>query len=442
MADNVTNYVQQYGDALQALVNQPPAAAPPQTVAPANQGAFAAAGPGPGAAPAAPGAAPSAAPTMPPGAGGAAPGAPAMSAQPGTKPALASAGLAPPADTDSDHPYNFHNLWKQTAPEDQQKIADEFEKQGVDIKQKFEQLQGMGVINAPTKDYSKKDMAGFLMEAGLRMAQAGGKGDYNMNPMAAAATGILGATESRRDKQLQGLQLEQQMQDRNEQRQLTLAQMGQAGRLGELQRETQLEVARENAAARQGAAATAAGGRTTAAQTAADARRYAADRASAGASSKNDTMTDSTGKVFWKNGPQAGKPVMVQDKTAPGGQRQIVAPLKPGQQPKPAISEKDIASQVQQRRKSMDGNILATVSVGGQQVPWRKATDAQKSQWEDQQAAAIRRRAGVQSGGGASSAANPYARFKPQGAAAEEPADTRDSTDADSEGENQQDAED
>ena len=349
MAGDTQSWVAQYGDALanldsytKGVANGGPGA-PVGTgtvIAPAQQGAFAEASKA-GAPQAGTALAPGQPPPMIAAPAGQNPGG-ALSPAPPGKPALPSAGLPPPADLNSDNPHNFHNLYAALPSDQKDKIADQLEQNGIDIKQKFKQLQSDGVINAPTADYARHDMAGFIMEAGLRMAQAGAKGDYNSNPFASAATGILGAVESRREKQLQAGQLAFNQQNTQYQRELDLAKLNQEEHLGELQRDTQVKIAEENERSRQATAQTSANARIQAAKTLAGSRTAAAS-IEASKPTANNTITDTDGNVFWKGGPQAGKPVMVDD--GKGGQRQIKVQQKTATGAgKAAFTEKDVES--------------------------------------------------------------------------------------------------
>jgi hypothetical protein len=407
MAGDTQSWVSQYGDALASLDSYTKnlaqgGAVPGQpgapVIAPAQQGAFAAA--------AQQGATPQ--PALAPPAAAPAPG--ALQA-PGARPALPSAGLPPPADQNSTNPHNFHNLYNALPDDDKSKIADQLEQNGIDIKAHFKQMQSDGIINAPTADYARNDMAGFIMEAGLRMAQAGARGDYYSNPFASAATGVLGAVESRREKQLQAGQMAFNQQNVQYQRELDLAKLKQEGQLGALQRDTQLQIARENEAARAATAQTNAGARTGAAQILANSRTAAA-QTEANRPTANDTMQDSDGNVFWKTGPNAGKPVMVDD--GQGGQRQIKAPVKGGAA-KPAYTEKDVEGAVSKHESDLNKNqFTSKIDDGnGGQVSWAKATEAQKQAHLSTYATGVRTRAAASGpqGGDAKPGANPYAKF-------------------------------
>jgi hypothetical protein len=417
MAGDTQSWVSQYGDALASLDSytknlaaggSPPGQPGNPVIAPAQQGAFAAA--------AKQGAMPQ--PALAPSPAAAAPAPGALQTPGQARPALPSAGLPPPADQNSTNPHNFHNLYNALPDDDKSKIADQLEQNGVDIKAHFKQMQSDGIINAPTADYAKNDMAGFIMEAGLRMAQAGARGDYYSNPFASAATGVLGAVEARREKQLQGAQIAFNQQNLQYQRELDLAKLKQEGQLGVLQRDTQLQIARENEASRAATAQTQAGARTGAAQILANGRAAAA-ATEAAKPTANDTIQDSDGNVFWKNGPNKGQPVMVSD--GQGGQRQIKAPLKTGQAAKPAFTEKDVEGAVSKHESDLNKNqFTSKVDDGnGGQVSWAKATEAQKQAHLSTYATGVRTRASASGpqGGGAAPAANPYAKFVKPGAA-------------------------
>lgn len=407
MAGDTQSWVAQYGDALANLDSytksigqggapgQPGAPAP----APAQQGAFAAASQA-----GAPGA-------LQPPAAAPAPG--ALAPAPNGRPALPSAGLAPPAELNSQDPHNFHNVWQATPDDQKDHIVNQMEKNGIDIQARFKQLQSDGVINAPTADYAKQDMAGFVMEAGLRMAQAGAKGDYNSNPFASAATGILGAVEGRRDRQLQTAQMAFNQQNTMYQRELDAAKLKQEERIAELQRGTQVQIAKTNEEGRQATAQTSANARITAASTLAGARVGAA-RIEANKPTQNNTITDADGKVFWKGGTNDGKPVMVDD--GQGGQRQITTAVK-GSPPKNQFGEKDVESAVSKHESDLNKNGFTSKIDDGKngQVSWAKATEAQKQAHLDQYASGVRSRAAAAAPAAGKTAAatgdNPYAKF-------------------------------
>lgn len=413
MAGDTQSWVAQYGDALANLdsyaknlsTGQPGAPAP---IAPAQQGAFQAAAqagaPGALQPPGVPGIS-ALAPAQKPPAG-------ALQSAPVGKPGLPSAGLPPPADQNSKDPNNFHNIYNALPDEDKNKIADQLEQNGVDIKKHFQQMQADGIINAPTADYARKDMAGFVMEAGLRMAQAGARGDYYSNPWASAATGVLGAVEARREKQMQGAQMAFNQQNTQYQRELDLEKLKQEERIANTQRQTQIEIAKTNEASRQATAQTSANARIKAAQTLADSRRASAS-IEANKPTANNTITDENGNVFWKTGPNQGKPVMVDDGN--GGQRQIKTTVK---SPAGSFTEKDVQSATSKHEADLNKSpILNKIDVGGgQQVSWSKATEAQKQAHLEQYSSSIRARAaqaGPQGGQptGGNAAGNPYAKF-------------------------------
>jgi hypothetical protein len=433
MAGDTQSWVAQYGDALANLDSYTKSLAGGATaqpgagvIAPAQQGAFAAA---------AQAGAPTPGGLQPPGVPGISAPAPqppgALTPPAGAKPALPSAGLPPPADVNSNNPHNFHNVWNGLPDDQKQQITDHMEdqlaKHDTDIETTFKKMQDDGVINAPTADYAKKDMAGFVMEAGLRMAQAGARGDYYSNPFASAATGILGAVESRRERQLQAGQMAFNQQNTQYQRELDLAKLKQEERLGIIQRDTQIRIAEENEKSRLAAAATSAGARTGAAQILANSRTAAAG-IEANKPTANNTITDENGNVFWKGGPRDGKPVMVDDGN--GGQRQIKVQQKTAAGAnKTAFSEKDVESAVSKHEADMNKNgYTAKIDVGGGNlVPWSKATEDQKNAHLDQYAASIRSRAaasGPQGGQptGGNAANNPYAKYVKTGSAGAKPA--------------------
>jgi hypothetical protein len=427
MAGDTQSWVSQYGDALASLDNYTknlaaggaPPGQPGAPIAPAQQGAFAAAAQN--------GATPQ--PALAPPAAGPAPG--ALQAPGQAHPALPSAGLPPPADQNSTNPHNFHNMYNALPDDDKSKIADQLEQNGVDIKAHFKQMQSDGIINAPTADYAKNDMAGFVMEAGLRMAQAGARGDYYSNPFASAATGVLGAVESRRDRQMQANQMAFNQQNIQYQRELDLAKLKQEKDLGVLQRQTQIDIARENEKSRAATAQTQAGARTGAAQILANSRAAAA-ATEAGKPTANDTIQDDQGNVFWKTGPNAGKPVLVDD--GQGGQRQIKAPMKAGTQQKPAFTEKDVEGAVSKHESDLNKNqFTSKVDDGnGGQVSWAKATEAQKQAHLSTYATGVRTRAagsGPQ-GGGAAQGTNPYAKFVKGGSSGAQPVSGKQATQA------------
>lgn len=438
MAGDTQSWVAQYGDALanldsytKGVANGGGTAQPGAgVIAPANQGAFAAASQA---------GAPGTAGLQPPGAPGVSAPAAAQAAAPGTalqapgqaRPALPSAGLPPPADLNSRDPNNFHNVWQALPDDHKDQITDHMEtqlsKHDTDIESTFKKMQADGVINAPTADYAKKDMAGFVMEAGLRMAQAGARGDYYSNPFASAATGILGAVESRRDRQLQAGQMAFNQQNTQYQRELDLAKLKQEERVAQLQRDTQVKIATENEKSRLAAAQTSAGARTGAAQILANSRTQAAG-IEANKPTANNTITDENGNVFWKGGARDGRPVMVDDGN--GGQRQIKVQQKTAAGAgKTAFNEKDVESAVSKHESDLNKNGYTSHidTGGGKQVTWAQATEAQKQAHLDQYASSVRSRAssaGPQGGQptGGNAANNPYAKYVKGGSAGAKPA--------------------
>ena len=259
------------------------------------------------------------------------------------------------------------------------------------------------------------------------MAQAGARGDYYSNPFASAATGVLGAVEARREKQLQGAQMAFNQQNTQYQRELDLAKLNQEERIAAAQRDTQKSIAIENEKSRLAAAQTSANARLGAAQTLAGSRTAAAS-IEANKPNANNTITDDTGKVFWKGGQNAGKPVMVDD--GQGGQRQItVTPKTAAGAGKTAFTEKDVESATSKHEADLNKNgYTSKIDVGGgTQVPWSKATEAQKQAHLDQYASSVRARAaaaGPQGGqpAGGNAANNPYAKFVKTGSSGAKPA--------------------
>jgi hypothetical protein len=382
-------YAAQYGQALTSLVAcggqqqqgpgsaLAPAAYRPPVVAPAQQGAFAAAAQRPG------------------------------TPQPGST-ALAPAPRTPafPAANASQPNQSFHDSYAQLDGDTKDSLVAHMESNGINIPQKFSQLQDAGYITAPSADYSKQDMAGFVMEAGLRMAQAGARGDYYYNPFAAAATGVLGATEAYRAREMQARQMSMQYNQMQWQRELELAKMQQEANIAAAQRKTQLEVAQTAATGQQYRGVEAA--RVDA----------AVRRGQAAAKEKGNAYYDSNQKGWFY---PDGTPVMEKRPGSTQWSWRTDPPQAKPTAPKPAptLSPKDVEGELTALRKNLDENGATTQIPGadGKPKPWISANEAEKDAYLNSQAQAIRAREAPQSGQ-TSAAPNPYQKWaKPANAA-------------------------
>lgn len=405
-------YAQQYGDAIRQLViptvaPQPYAGAlaPPQipTVAPAQQGAFAAAAqanPGMAVNPGTPGAQPGVT-TVPQPALTGAPKAGAL--------AVSNAGQPNKSLIDS---------YGQVDSETKKNLTDHMESSGIDIPAEFNNLQSAGYITAPTADYSKQDMAGFVMEAGLRMAQAGARGDYYSNPFASLATGVLGATDAYRARAMQARQMTVNYNQMMYERSQDALKLKQAADLARLQRQSQERVAGITAQgqAQRGsvAAETLNKGRIATAQINAHARAVS-DQHKPDAHGGPAYYDQNKGGWFFPDNtpemqldPKTGRIVQ---RTAPPLPKSPTAPSQ--------LGPKDILALESKISSDADVHSATTMipGVGGKLVPWLSATPDQKSAYTSDRARALAAAASQ-----AQPKQNAYSKFPGRTAAATAPA--------------------
>jgi hypothetical protein len=381
------DWSQQYGNAILSAVAPPQISAPqipsgalaPQSyqpqkpVTPAAQGAFAA-GPTPGAAAAAAATAPKTG---------------ALNQQP--KPPALSGATPNQSVIDA-----YNGLDKDTKREYTELMDNK-----LDIPKTFQDLQSSGYITAPASDYSKQDMAGFIMEAGLRMAQAGARGDYYYNPWAAAATGILGATEGYRARQMQARQMAMQYNQIQYERALESAKFRQTAQIAELNRQSAERVAQTQAAGQAGRGSVAA---------AIDAKS-AIERSQAAARSRGAPYFDSRlgGWFYPGDATHKAQPVIEFDpSTGQSSWRQDAPQGKPVAPKTPAqLGPEDIEKNLQDLREQYTKNgFIATIPDGkGGTVTWNNASISQQNDFLSAQADTMRQREAPRG----SPAANPYA---------------------------------
>jgi hypothetical protein len=173
------------------------------------------------------------------------------------------------------------------------------------------------------------------------------------------------------------------------------AQMAQTGKLADMQRQTQLQVAQGETAGRQNIAQTEANAHIKAAELEANARKDAM-RMRTG----DKTYVDGdTNKVYWLD---SGDPVMVSD--GKGGTRQLTGYNKPASQ-KNQFSEKDVEGLVKEHEKQLNASpFLSKVpDSSGRMTSWGRLSTEDQNAYLAKYASGIRARAGMKGAGSADS---------------------------------------
>jgi hypothetical protein len=272
---------------------------------------------------------------------------------------------------------SFRQVADSLKPEEKQQVAEQFEKQGVDLKKETDRLIQQGADPAMLKrrqdgSYDKADMGMFLLEQGLLTMQAAATGGSSMG---AVATGALGAMEARRARAAAAASgaestrrwtVEQQQkadEEAGRNKRTAAEQEGQNTR-AKANNETDLAIAKINAVSR--------------------------ERAAKMANGKDaDTFIDETdGNVYWKT----GEPVLVKKNG-----KEVQLKGKTQRDPR-EVGERDVMDAVEKHRAALDENLVSQVTIPGESAPvrWRNATPEQKTAYLRAYSQELQQQAGKQ----------------------------------------------
>lgn len=279
---------------------------------------------------------------------------------------IGALGTPPPAAKPDvqDQGQSYWDTVKDLSPAEKGKIAESFEKKGVNVEQQFATLQKSGQVDpgmiktGPDGKVDKGDMALFLLESGLRTMQAAGQ--PGSTGVGAVATGALNTMDARRGRAsaTAGAQESQRRFDAE-----------QAEKAAELeQRRAEMGSREKTSAAEQAAMDKRASEQNASAERMnreTNVSRQRAAKMAAGAD-KETFIDEETGMVFWR---ESQKPVMVPD--GKGGQKQLTGKTTVD---KSGVGDKDILTAVEKHRGTLDGDATARVTLPGEATPKRWAT--------------------------------------------------------------------
>lgn len=287
-------------------------------------------------------------------------------AQVGQADKIGALGTPPPAAAPAaqDQGQSYWDTVKDLSPDEKAKIADSFEKKGVDVEQQFAKLQQDGQVDpgmikkGPDGKVDKGDMALFLLESGLRTMQAAGQ--PGSTGVGAVATGALNTMDARRGRaaatagaQESSRRFAAEQAEKDADRE---------------QKKAEMQTTAKTAADREAGENTRAKDQNASQERIAhenNVSRVRAARMAAGAD-KETFVDEDDGLVYWKDG---GKPVMVDD--GKGGQKTLHGKT---QVDKSGVGDKDILSAVEKHRGTLDGDPIARVTIPGEATPKRWAT--------------------------------------------------------------------